>query len=86
VDHLLQLQIVQAAPDNVIIRALVRPSFGAPEQARLEANARAKIPDSIAIRLELVDHLETSSQGKTPFVIRNGEMRAWPGFNGGADH
>ncbi|MBV8399736.1 MAG: hypothetical protein JOZ17_13495 [Acetobacteraceae bacterium] len=86
VDHLLQLQIVQAAPDDVIIRALVRPSFGAPEQARLEANARAKIPDSMAIRLELVDHLETSSRGKTPFVIRNGEMRAWPGFNGGTHH
>ena len=78
VDHLLQLQIVQAAPDDVILRALVRPSFGPPQRARLEANARAKIPDSMAIRLELVDHLETSSLGKTPFVIRNGEMKARP--------
>lgn len=70
VDHLLQIQVIQDSLDLVTIKALVAPGFGPADQARLEANARLKIPSPAQIRLEIVDRLETTDSGKTPYVIR----------------
>ena len=76
VERLLQIQIVQPRRDEVVIRALVQDGFGPADRARLEANARAKIPSDMRIRFELVDRLETSQYGKTPFVIRRQDQSA----------
>jgi phenylacetate-CoA ligase len=70
VDNLLQLQIVQEAPDSIVLHALVRPGFGPADAARLIANARAKLPAAMAVRVAVVDRLEQAASGKTPFVIR----------------
>jgi len=71
VENVLQVQIVQEAFDSVVIRALTLPNFRPADVARLEANARAKIPGSMAIRVELADSLQAGPHGKTPYVIRN---------------
>ncbi|MBV9654472.1 MAG: AMP-binding protein, partial [Acetobacteraceae bacterium] len=71
INHLLQMQIVQRRPDCIVIRALVRPGFDAGDRERLMANARAKIPPTITIEIETTDRLESSAQGKTPFIIRH---------------
>ncbi len=70
VEHLLQLQIVQEALDRVTLRALVGPDFGPADRAKLAANAKAKIPASTAVSIEIVDRLDSLPNGKTPFVLR----------------
>jgi phenylacetate-CoA ligase len=70
VDHLLQIQVIQESLDLVTIKALVAPGFGPADRARLEANARLKIPSPAQIRLDIVDRLEALESGKTPYVIR----------------
>jgi phenylacetate-CoA ligase len=69
VDHLLQMQIVQREPDGIVIHALVRPGFGPADIARIEANARAKLPPAMSVRIAVVDRLAQTPSGKTPFVI-----------------
>jgi phenylacetate-coenzyme A ligase PaaK-like adenylate-forming protein len=71
VDNLLQVQIIQETSGFVLVRALTRPGFGTGDHARLLSNIRAKMPTSLACRLELVDRLYTTPAGKTPFVIRH---------------
>jgi phenylacetate-CoA ligase len=70
VENLLQVQIVQESLNSVVVRALTLPRFSAADCARLEANARAKLPRSIAVRVEVVDRLQVGAHGKTPFVVR----------------
>jgi phenylacetate-CoA ligase len=71
IDNLLQVQIIQETLGLVLVRAVVRPGFGAEDHAKLLSNIRVKIPTSLACRLELVDRLHTTPAGKTPFVIRH---------------
>lgn len=70
VRNLLQVQIVQERLGSALVRALVRPGFGPADLARLEVNARAKLPPGIDLRIDIVGRLETTAQGKTPYVIR----------------
>ncbi|MBV9655860.1 MAG: hypothetical protein JOZ42_14995 [Acetobacteraceae bacterium] len=70
VANLLQAQIVQEAVDDVRVRVLTLPRFSETDGRKLEANARAKIPTSMRIRIETVQELEVGPHGKTPFVIR----------------
>jgi phenylacetate-CoA ligase len=70
VEKLLQMQIVQDALDRVTIRVMVERDFSPRDRARLEANARAKIPAGMQIAVEIVDRLEMLPNGKTPYVIR----------------
>lgn len=70
VPNLLQIQLVQEQIGSVLIRALVQPGFGPGDRAKLEANARTRIPPAMDLRIETVDRLETTAQGKAPFVIR----------------
>jgi phenylacetate-CoA ligase len=69
VANLLQMQIVQREHDGIDIHALVRAGFGPADIARIEANARAKIPPSMTVRIAVVDRLAQTPSGKTPFVI-----------------
>jgi phenylacetate-CoA ligase len=70
VRNILQLQLVQDAPDHLLIRVLALPGFGPPDRARLIANARTKVPTAIAIDIAVVDWLETTARGKVPYTIR----------------
>lgn len=69
VEHVARIQIVQPALDQVQIRVMPGPGFGTEDQAALERNARAKIPRSMDLSVEVADTLVRTSQGKTPFVI-----------------
>lgn len=76
VDHLLRLQVVQSALDRVTLRVLPAPKFGDAQIEQLLANARAKIPENVEIRVEVVDALEKTASGKTPFVIRDPSVQS----------
>jgi phenylacetate-CoA ligase len=75
VEHLLRLQIVQDAPDHVILRALVSADFSAADADHLMRNARQKIPGSVRIDLEVVDKLERTPLGKTPFILHSPQVK-----------
>jgi hypothetical protein len=66
----LQMQVVQKQLDHIVLRVVARPQFGPNDAAQLEANARARLPPEMSIGMECVEHLETTRQGKTPYVIR----------------
>lgn len=70
VGNLLQLQVVQDQIGRITIRVLAGPSFGLRDRLMLERNARSKIPEDTALQIEMVDRLETTAQGKAPFIIR----------------
>ena len=70
ISHVLQLQLVQTDCDNLVINVAALPGFDARDAAAIMAQARAKIPASIAIRIEIVPQLITNERGKAPFVIR----------------
>jgi phenylacetate-CoA ligase len=74
VENVLQIQLVQDAPDHITLRALTGPEFGPADRARLMANARGKLPSATRVEIEIVDRLETTGQGKTPLVIRRANM------------
>ncbi|HEX7012185.1 MAG TPA: hypothetical protein VF161_05540 [Steroidobacteraceae bacterium] len=75
VEHLLRLQIVQDAPDRVILRALVSADFSAADADHLLRNARQKIPGSVRIDFEIVEKLERTPLGKTPFILHSPEVK-----------
>jgi len=58
----------------VILRVLATPAFGSEQKNRLLANARSKIPESVSIEIEVVDALERTASGKTPFVVHAPEV------------
>lgn len=70
VQNVLRIQLVQEELDRIAIRVLVTPRFGSEDQAMVLGNARAKVPGSIAIDIQIVERLETTPRGKTPFIIR----------------
>lgn len=73
VHNVLQLQLVQQALDRLVIRVMAKPGFSPADRDRLLANARNKVPHTISITIELVDDLERSGRGKTPYIIRHCE-------------
>jgi phenylacetate-CoA ligase len=70
VRNVLQIQVVQDAPDHSTIRVLATPDFGRADRERLIANAKAELPSSVGADVEVVERLETTTGGKTPLVIR----------------
>jgi phenylacetate-CoA ligase len=70
VGNVLQVQLVQQALNQTTIRVLTTPGFGPADRDQLIANARNKIPYEIALDVEVVDRLEASERGKTPYIIR----------------
>ncbi|MEP6811364.1 MAG: hypothetical protein ABI990_00090 [Actinomycetota bacterium] len=69
VKNVLRLQIVQERRDSVRILVLAKAGFGDDDRAQLTVNARRKLPESVALSIEVVESLEQRSQ-KTPLVIR----------------
>ena len=68
--HVVEVQFVQDTADAVTIRAVVRPGFSGADHATLLTNARVRIPSSVKIDVALVDQLEKTPSGKTPFILR----------------
>ena len=69
VNHILRIQVIQESLDDV--RILVLPAAGYTERdaAQLLQNARAKVPETMRLRIETAQWLERTPRGKTPLVI-----------------
>ncbi len=70
VENVLQVQLVQESFDSVAINVVTTAGFGAADAARLLEQAKAKIPSSLQLTLNVVDRLAATAGGKTPFVLR----------------
>jgi len=75
VRSLLRLQVVQDAPDEVELRALVTEDFDEHDAEHLMSNARLKIPQSVNVRWLKVERLQRTANGKTPFVIHSPQVK-----------
>jgi len=70
VDGIVRLQVAHLEPGWVELRVLPAGQFGPAQAAALEANARAKLPPSMRLTVRIVEELERTAAGKTPFVVR----------------
>jgi phenylacetate-CoA ligase len=70
VTNVRQAQFVQHADYAVELRVIPLPGFGPEHEAALLHACRTKIPAAVPVRVCVVESLETTPQGKTPFVIR----------------
>jgi phenylacetate-CoA ligase len=70
VDRVVRVQVAHLTPGRVEVRVIPAPGFGDAERAQLMANARRKLPGTMEVEVVLVDTLERTPLGKTPFVIR----------------
>jgi phenylacetate-CoA ligase len=75
VQNVMRLQVIQANPREVVLRVLPAAGFAPSDAERLLSNARLKIPDSIAVRVEEARELQRTSSGKTPFVVHGDDVR-----------
>lgn len=70
VQHVARMQVIQETPTQVRILVLPLPGYSEVDEAQILANARLKLPASMQVQVEVVEQLERTAQGKTPFVIR----------------
>lgn len=70
VTHIRQAQFVQHADYAVELRVIPLTGFGPEDEAALMHACRTKIPATVPVTVRVVESLETTPQGKTPFVIR----------------
>jgi phenylacetate-CoA ligase len=70
VSHVARMQVVQESKDLVRILVLPLPGYSQADEAQILANARSKLPPTMRVQVEVVEQLERTAQGKTPFVIR----------------
>ena len=70
VPNILQIQLVQRDFESVGINVVTTPAFSSKDAGQLLDQAKAKIPLSFQLTLNVVDHLETNARGKAPFVLR----------------
>jgi phenylacetate-CoA ligase len=70
VPHLIRIQVVQADATHVEILVVPAPGYGTSDEEQLRANARRKLPSSMAVEIRRVEALRRNASGKTPFVIR----------------
>jgi len=64
-------QIVQTAPDRVIIRIVPGPDYDHALTAHLKREFTARLGEDVHIDVEMVDHLESAKNGKFKWVISN---------------
>jgi phenylacetate-CoA ligase len=75
VAHILRIQVIQETLNDV--RILVLPAAGYTERdaAQLLQNARAKVPNTMRLRIETAQWLERTPRGKTPLVIHRAPVQ-----------
>jgi len=69
VSHVLRIQVIQESLDDVRILVLPAPGYSDRDAAHLMQNARAKVPETMRLRIETAQWLERTPRGKTPLVI-----------------
>jgi len=62
-------QIVQVAPDRVIVRLVAGPGYTDALTQHLLGELRARLGDGVHVEVEKVDKLEMSANGKFKWVI-----------------
>ena len=75
VSHVLRIQVIQETLDKVRILVLPAPGYSERDAAQLLQNARAKVPDSMQLRIETSEWLERTPRGKTPLVIHRAPVQ-----------
>ena len=75
VSHILRIQVIQETLDKVRILVLPAPGYSERDAAQLLQNARAKVPDSMQLRIETSEWLERTPRGKTPLVIHRAPVQ-----------
>lgn len=76
VSHILRIQVIQENLNEVRILVLPAPGYSESDAAQLLQNARAKVPDSMQLRIETAQWLERTPRGKTPLVIHRAPVQA----------
>ena len=75
VSHILRIQVIQENLNEVRILVLPAPGYSERDAAQLLQNARAKVPDSMQLRIETAQWLERTPRGKTPLVIHRAPVQ-----------
>jgi phenylacetate-CoA ligase len=74
VRNALRLQLIQHSETSLTIKVLATSGFGPADQQKILKNARLKIPPSIDVAVAVVDRLETLPSGKTPYILKQGNL------------
>jgi phenylacetate-CoA ligase len=69
VENVLRLQVIQEDFDSARIFVLPTDKFTTADAEVLLANARARIPESVNLTVEIANRLERTPRGKTPLVV-----------------
>jgi phenylacetate-CoA ligase len=75
VSHILRIQVIQETLNDVRILVLPAPGYSERDAAQLLQNARAKVPESMQLRIETAQWLERTPRGKTPLVIHRAPVQ-----------
>jgi phenylacetate-CoA ligase len=75
VSHILRIQVIQESLDDVRILVLPAAGYSERDAAQLLQNARAKVPETMRLRIETAQWLERTPRGKTPLVIHREPVR-----------
>jgi phenylacetate-CoA ligase len=75
VRHILRIQVIQESLEDVRILVLPAAGYGQSDAAQLLQNARAKVPESMSLRIETAQWLERTPRGKTPLVIHRAPVQ-----------
>jgi phenylacetate-CoA ligase len=68
-DHILESQIVQKAPDRLVIRIVPADAFSSVDESKLVSSLREYVGKSMSIELERVSEIHQSGSFKKRFVI-----------------
>ena len=75
VAHIVRIQVIQEAPDQVHVLVLPDDGYTGQDAEQLLHNIRTKVPASMRVDIRRVDVLERTVLGKTPFVIHRPAVR-----------
>ncbi len=70
VENVVRMQVIQERPDFVRILVVPTADYSHENEAQIWANVHRKLPPNMQVQIEVVQELERTAQGKTPFVIR----------------
>jgi hypothetical protein len=71
----LRIQVIQESLNDVRILVLPAAGYSERDAAQLMQNARAKVPESMQLRIETAQWLERTPRGKTPLVIHRAPVQ-----------
>ncbi len=72
VENINQMQVIQDVREAVRLLVIPGKHFSEKDRDQIISNAYRKLPRTMRVEVELVERLQTTPAGKTPFIIRNG--------------